>query len=74
MSRKYKFYNSEGLYFVSYAVVYWIDIFVREEYCNIFIDTLKYYQLEDRLELYAYYIMPSHIHLIIRDKTKEPEI
>gem|GEM_PF-6318725 len=25
MSRKYKFYNKEGLYFVSFATVYWID-------------------------------------------------
>lgn len=74
MSRKYKFHNKEGLYFVSFAIVYWIDIFVREEYCNIFLDTLKFYQKEDRLELFAYCIMPSHIHLIFRDKFKEPEI
>jgi putative transposase len=74
MSRKYKFYNSDGVYFVSFAVVYWIDLFVREEFCNIFIDTLKYYQEKDRLELFAYCIMPSHIHLIFRDKQKEPEM
>ena len=74
MSRKYKFYNSEGLYFVSFAVVYWIDIFIRETYCEIFIDTLRYYQEVDRLELFAYCIMPSHVHLIFKDKNKEPEI
>jgi putative transposase len=74
MSRKYKFYNSEGVYFVSFAAVYWIDVFIREEYCTIFIDTLKHYQKEGRLELYTYCIMPSHIHLMFRDKIKEPEI
>jgi len=25
MSRKYKFNNKEGIYFVSFATVYWID-------------------------------------------------
>ncbi|GGI21911.1 hypothetical protein GCM10008119_00010 [Pedobacter mendelii] len=29
MSRKYKFYNKEGLYFVSFATVYWIDACLR---------------------------------------------
>ena len=32
MSRKYKFQNPEGLYFVSFATVYWIDIFTRDIY------------------------------------------
>jgi len=35
MSRKYKFLNKEGLYFVSFATVNWVDVFVREMYCNI---------------------------------------
>lgn len=32
MSRKYKFHNKEGVYFVSFASVYWMDVFVREHY------------------------------------------
>ncbi len=32
MSSKYKFRNQEKLYFVTFAVVYWIDLFVRNEY------------------------------------------
>ena len=32
MSRKYKFHNKEGLYFVSFATVYWIDVFTRRIY------------------------------------------
>ncbi|CAH0168551.1 hypothetical protein SRABI126_00970 [Pedobacter sp. Bi126] len=26
MSRNYKFYNKEGLYFVRFATVFWIDV------------------------------------------------
>ena len=72
MSRKYKFNNKEGLYFVSFAVVYWMDVFVREEYSSIFIETLKFYE-KDKLELFSFCVMPSHVHLIFRDKKKEPE-
>jgi len=32
MSRKYKFLDKEGLYFVSFATVNWIDVFVRPVY------------------------------------------
>jgi len=32
MSRNYKFHNPEGLYFVSFAVVDWLDVFTRNEY------------------------------------------
>jgi len=31
MSRKYKFHNKEGLYFVSFATVYWLESFVCSE-------------------------------------------
>ncbi|SFH08170.1 hypothetical protein [Pontibacter chinhatensis] len=40
MSRKYKFHNKEGLYFVSFAVVYWIDVFTREEYIALLTNSL----------------------------------
>lgn len=42
MSRKYKFNHKEGLFFVSFAVVYWIDVFVREEYIQTIIESLDY--------------------------------
>lgn len=30
MSRKYKFYENCGAYFVSFATVNWIDVFTRD--------------------------------------------
>lgn len=66
MSRKYKFYNQEGLYFVSFAVVYWIDVFTREEYFAILTDSLDYCRKNKGMEIYAWCIMPSHVHLIYK--------
>jgi len=44
MSRAYKFNNPAGLYFVNFATLGWIDVFTREMYKNIFIESLKYCQ------------------------------
>jgi len=72
MSRNYKFHNKEGLYFVSFAVVYWIDVFIREIYCEKIIESLKCCQKEKGLVLYSWCIMPSHIHLIFKAHNKNP--
>jgi len=42
MSTKYKFYDPNGTYFVTYAVVGWFDVFTRDEYCTILIDSFNY--------------------------------
>jgi len=65
MSRKYKFGDSDKLYFISYAVVYWIDVFIRNEYKDILIESWKYCQANKGLEIYGWVIMTSHVHLII---------
>jgi putative transposase len=72
MSRKYKFHNKEGLYFVSFAVVYWIDVFTREEYFAILTDSLDYCRKNKGMEIYAWCIMPSHAHLIFRARDNNP--
>ena len=65
MSRKYKFRDQNKLYFVSFAVVYWIDVFIRNEYKEIILRSIQFCQKEKGLEIYAWCIMTSHIHLII---------
>ena len=66
MSRKYKFHNPDGLYFVSFAVVDWIDVFTRNEYKDILLESLRYCQKNKGLEVFAWCIMTNHAHLIIR--------
>ena len=66
MSRKYKFHNPEGVYFVSFAVQGWVDVFTRNEYKNILIENLEYCQKHKGLEIFAWCIMTNHVHLIVR--------
>jgi REP element-mobilizing transposase RayT len=71
MSRKYKFLDSDQLYFVSFAVIEWIDLFIRVEYKDILLKSFEYCIRNKGLELYAYCIMTSHVHMIIGSH-KEP--
>ena len=66
MSRNYKFHNPEGTYFVSFAVVEWIDVFTRTVYKNILLDSLEYCQKEKGMEVFAWCIMTNHMHLVFR--------
>ena len=71
MSRKYKFYNPQGVYFVSFATVNWIDVFTRPQYKNTVVDSLNYCIEEKGLVVYAWVIMSNHVHLVIAT-VKEP--
>ena len=66
MSRNYKFHNPEGLYFVSFAVVEWLDVFTRNEYKDILVESLSYCQKHKGMEIFAWCIMTNHVHLVFR--------
>ena len=66
MSRNYKFHNPEGAYFVSFAVVEWLDVFTRNQYKDIVLDTIRFSQQEKGMEVYAWCIMTNHVHLVFR--------
>lgn len=65
MSRKYKIRDQEKLYFVTFTVINWIDVFIRNEYRNAFLESIRYCQQNKGLEVYAWCIMTSHAHLIL---------
>ncbi|MEP2772221.1 MAG: transposase [Fulvivirga sp.] len=68
MSEKYKFDNPEGIYFVTLSIVHWIDLFTRKEFKWIMVDAIKHCQENKVLIVYAWCLMPSHLHLIISTK------
>jgi len=72
MSRKYKFLNPDGLFFVTLTVVNWLDVFVKYSYRDIIVDNLKYCQENKGLLIHSWVIMTNHIHMII-SRNKEPK-
>ena len=70
MSRNYKFHNPEGLYFVSFAVVNWLDVFTRDGYKDIIVDSLTFCQREKGMQIVSWCIMSNHVHLVFRVEGK----
>lgn len=73
MSRNYKFHNPEGLYFISFATVFWIDVFVRRLYFDCIVESLNHCVDEKGMEIFAWCIMPSHVHLVFRSTVVKPD-
>ena len=65
MSIKYKFNNDDALYFITFAVVDWIDVFTRTVYKDILLDTFRHCVKEKGLIIHSYVIMTNHVHMII---------
>lgn len=65
MSEKYKVRDQERPYFITFAVEGWIDVFTRQQYKDIVIDSLRFCQQEKGLIIYGWCLMTNHIHLIV---------
>ena len=72
MSRSYKFHKPEAAYFVSFAVVEWLDVFTRNEYKDILVESLSHCQTNKGMEIYAWCIMANHVHLVFRSMGDQP--
>jgi REP element-mobilizing transposase RayT len=66
MSEKYKTHNPDGAYFVTFTIVEWLKVFEDDSYKQIIIDNIRFYQETRGLIVYAYCIMPDHVHMIIQ--------
>lgn len=71
MSTKYKATVIGETYFITITTVGWIDVFTRLQQKYILINALKYCQKERGLEIYAYCIMSSHMHMLCKASEKE---
>jgi len=54
-----------AIYFLTFTIVGWVDIFTRKECKDIIVDSLKYCNKNKGLSIHAYVIMSNHIHLIV---------
>lgn len=69
MSTGYQITDQEGLYYLTFQIVDWIDIFARQVYRDIVIDSLKYSIDNKELLVFAFVVMSNHVHLIAQSST-----
>jgi len=66
MSDKYKIFDGDEVYFVTFTITDWIDVLADDKYKMIIIDSVRYCQTNKGLVVYGYCIMPNHVHMIIQ--------
>jgi hypothetical protein len=62
----YKIENQNGVYFLTFTIIDWIDLFTRKEFSIVVVDSLNYCIKEKHLVVYAYVIMSSHMHMVVK--------
>lgn len=68
MSTGYQIEDQFGMYFITSTVVDWVDVFTRQIYRDIVIDSLNFCCTNRGLKVYGYVVMSNHIHLILRSE------
>lgn len=53
MSDKYKFFDPDGLYFITSTVVEWVDVFTKSIYMDTILDSLKFCQKNKGLNIHS---------------------
>ena len=66
MSTAYKINEQDQPHYLTFRIVRWIDLFTRQIYRDIVIDSLSLSQKNKGLEVFAFVIMSNHIHIIVR--------
>ncbi len=69
MGLAYTIKDQHGQYFVTFTVHQWVDVFTRNCYKDIIVESLKFCQKEKGLKIFAWVIMSNHLHLIIQSDT-----
>ncbi|MDI9363574.1 MAG: transposase [Flavobacterium sp.] len=64
----YKIRDKEGVHFVTFAVVEWVDVFTRKDYRDVLLDSLRHCQQEKGLVLHSWCLMSNHVHLVVSAK------
>ena len=65
---RYLISDQNAIYFLTFTIVGWIDVFTRKEYKLEIVDSLNYCISKKGLKVYAWCIMSNHIHLIASGK------
>lgn len=62
------FHDPTHLYFITASIMDWKHLFITPEYINIPLNSLAWFQKQKRILLFAFVIMPSHLHAILKSE------
>jgi putative transposase len=72
MSERYKIHDQQGIYFITCTAIAWVDIFTRQRYKDVIIESLNFCIEKKELKVHGWVLMTNHLHLIISAVGKIP--
>jgi len=66
MSTRYKFIENASVYFTTSTVAGWADVFTREIYKTILLDSIRHCQQSQGLKIHAWVLMTNSARMIGR--------
>ena len=65
---RYTITDQQGIYFLMFTVVDWLNVFTRRSYKDTIVDSLNYCIAQKGLIVYNWCLMSNHLHLIASAK------
>jgi len=63
-SENYKVHKQDAVYFLTFTITDWVDVFTRLSYKQIIVSSFEYCRKNKGLKLYAWVLMTNHLHLV----------
>ncbi len=60
------FHQDDDLYFITATIIGWKNLFMNDEYAKIVMESLAWLRVNKRMHLFAYMLMPNHLHAVIK--------
>jgi len=75
MAVRYKnTFSADSIYFITFTICDWQNIFIEEKYCNLAYKWFDYAKEKYGNKIHAYVIMPNHIHVLMYISDRSPEL
>jgi REP element-mobilizing transposase RayT len=76
MAVRNKYFVPNEIYFLTFTILGWRNVFVNDKYCGLVYKWFDYVKNQYGNKIYGYVIMPNHIHCIMKitDKSRKPPI
>ena len=58
--------DQNSVYYLTFTIVDWVDVFTRNEYKVVIVDSLNYCIENKGFEVFAWCLMSNHLHLVCR--------
>ncbi|HQY22126.1 MAG: transposase [Ignavibacteria bacterium] len=74
MATRIRDFTPERIYFITYTIYKWKNIFISEKYFNLIYKWFDYMKEHYDNKIHGYVIMPNHLHLLLYISHHSPDV